>query len=130
MTNKNIDLVIWGTKYSLPIEYSDSIGSNFIATAEQSVLLFVDKTSEITESAKIVVESYIQKSALAIGIAEPDSLIDCVEPQMLLVRVDDDGSVNIALLCGFKYDPEHDIAIVYKNEELVEVGSQDIVVWW
>jgi hypothetical protein len=130
MAIKSIDLVVWGTVSNLPIEFSSSVAPNYLSVAEESVRQFANNSSAITEGTRTAVESYIKKTAFAIGISTPGFLTDCVKPHMLLVRVDDDGCVSIALLCGFKYDPEHDIAIVFRNQELVEVGSQDIVVWW
>ena len=32
----------------------------------------------------------------------------------------------IAVMCNYKFDMEHGIAIVYENEEFKEVGPQDI----
>ena len=34
---------------------------------------------------------------------------------------------KIAIMCNFKYDMEHGLAIVFENEEFVTVGPQDIV---
>lgn len=33
----------------------------------------------------------------------------------------------IAVMCKYKFDLEHGIALVYENEKLVEIGMQDIV---
>jgi hypothetical protein len=130
MSIETIGLNVWGTAYNLPVEYCDSIDADCAVAVEQSLLCFSANSAAIIEEARTAVTSYVQKTAYAIGISDSESLEACVEPQMLLVRADEDKSVNIAVLCGFKYDPEHDLAMVFSDQKLVEVGNQDLVVWW
>lgn len=37
-------------------------------------------------------------------------------------------SPKLALMCNYKFDPEHGIAIVFENGKYKEIGEQDIIV--
>ena len=128
MLDRKVDLVIWGKKFCLPFEYTDSVDSTNNTEVELSVKEFSDNSEDITDKSIPTVKEYVNKSAKMIGIAKVDELLECINPHMLLIGIDE-GNINIALLCGFKYDPEHDIAIIYREQLLVEVGSQDLVSW-
>ena len=122
-------MTIWGRELCLPIEYSASIEFKELMKIELSVKEFMDNSAEIILKSQFSVVSYAKKFAASVGRTTSDDLFDYITPHMLLVN-SDDGSIYIALLCGFKYDPEHDIAIIYRDQKLVEVGSQDLVSWW
>ncbi|MCH3943926.1 MAG: hypothetical protein LKE37_09865 [Atopobiaceae bacterium] len=34
---------------------------------------------------------------------------------------------TVALMCDYRFDPEHGIALVFENETLREIGPQDII---
>lgn len=129
MLDKKVDLVIWGKKFCLPFECADSVDPGHLTNIELSVKQFSDNSEDITDKSIPAVKEYVNKSAKMIGIVKVDELLECINPHMLLIGIDS-GNTNIALLCGFKYDPEHDIAIIYREQLLVEVGSQDLVSWW
>lgn len=129
MFNKMIDLVIWGKMISLPVEYSDSVKMGTAEKTAISIKEFSFNSADITNKSITAVKSYVNKSAEAIGETVTGNLFDYITPHMMLVGIDE-GSTNIALLCGFKYDPEHDIAIIFREQLFVEVGSQDLVSWW
>ena len=129
MTKKTAKLIIWGREFCLPIEYSASIELKELVKVELSVKEFMDNSAEIILKSQFSVVSYAKKFAASVGRTTSDDLFDYITPHMLLVN-SADGSIYIALLCGFEYDPEHDIAIIYRDQKLVEVGSQDLVSWW
>ena len=34
---------------------------------------------------------------------------------------------TVALMCDYRYDPEHGLAVVFENEKLSEIGPQDVI---
>ena len=34
---------------------------------------------------------------------------------------------TVALMCDYRFDPEHGLALVFENEKLKEIGSQDLI---
>ena len=38
-----------------------------------------------------------------------------------------DENSKVAVMCNYKFDPEHGLAIIFTHEGKVTVGSQDII---
>ncbi|MCM1539584.1 MAG: hypothetical protein NC254_14450 [bacterium] len=60
----------------------------------------------------------------------PDGIVDNIFKYVMpikryVLRTGKDRS--IAILCDYKFDIEHGIAVVFKNEKFFRIGSQDIV---
>ena len=129
MIIKKVDLVIWGKEFSMPVKYADSVEIKDFADIDETIQRFIADSADITNESISEVKEYVEKIVKAIGAIAPENMFECITPHMLLVNIDE-GSALIALLCGFILDTEHDIAMVFCNNTLVEVGSQDIISWW
>jgi hypothetical protein len=122
-------LIIWDKEFSVPVKYADSVELEAFSDIVQATQRFIANSTGIINESIPGVKAYVKKIAKAIGVTTPDNLFECITPHMLLVGIDE-GNAIIALLCGFAYDPEHDIAITFRSNSLIEVGSQDLVSWW
>ena len=60
------------------------------------------------------------------GTARIDDIFDVVEPYSLFV-VRDDSKRSVALMCHYRLDPEHGLALLFENERLTKIGPEDIV---
>ncbi|AKT49268.1 hypothetical protein ADJ70_10505 [Olsenella sp. oral taxon 807] len=59
------------------------------------------------------------------GTARIDDIFDVVEPYSLFV-VRDDSKRSVALMCHYRLDPEHGLALLFENERLTKIGPEDI----
>lgn len=65
---------------------------------------------------------------IAPKISSIDELGKLVTPTSLLIRYDfEDGIRRVGILCDCTWEPEHGLGISVENEEVVEIGLQDIV---
>ena len=60
------------------------------------------------------------------GTARIDDIFDVVEPYSLFV-VRNDSKRSVALMCHYRLDPEHGLALLFENERLTKIGPEDIV---
>lgn len=123
------NLVIWGKQFSMPVQYAGPAEPEASADLDQAIQAFIADSADITSKSILKLKAYIKGKAETIGSVAPENLFDSITPQMLLVTIDE-GDALIALLCGFKFDPEHDIALIFRNNSLDEVGNQDLISWW
>ena len=59
------------------------------------------------------------------GTARIDDIFDIVEPYSLFV-VRNDSKRSVALMCHYRLDPEHGLALLFENERLTQIGPEDI----
>lgn len=65
---------------------------------------------------------------IAPKISSIDELGKLVKPTSLLIGYDfEDGIRRVGILCDCTWEPEHGLGISIENEEVVEIGLQDIV---
>lgn len=129
MSIKETDIVAWGKEFHVTIEYSESIKSTECAKVEQEVHSFILKSNDILQDNAPQIAAYVKRTTDAIGAVITGLFSDHITPQMLLVN-NSSKDIDIALLCGYTYDREHGIALIYRNHILVKIGSQDIVSYW
>lgn len=61
----------------------------------------------------------------AVRAVEIDNIFKYIMPKSIFVPRTEQKEV--AIICNYKYDMEHGIAIVFENERLKEIGMQDII---
>jgi hypothetical protein len=92
---------------------------------KEAVVKFEANTDIITE-AREQVEKYILANGLkANGIDKVDNIFKYVMPKTIVVPKA--KSRVIGLICNYKFDAEHGLAVVFENEKFKEIGAQDIV---
>ena len=123
MNNMSID--IWGRTFKLPVVIKQFKGMDISDTQRQAVANF-KKNVTISDSLKEKVEAYILNNGLKEnGINTVDNIFKYVMP--ISVYVPKEKRRIVAILCNYKYDMEHGLAIVFENEEYKQVGPQDMV---
>ena len=80
----------------------------------------------IFDSAESEVEKYILKNGLKEnGISEVDNIFKYVMPKS--ISVPKAKKRVVALMCNYKFDMEHGIAVIFEDEKFKKVGPQDLV---
>lgn len=117
-------LNIWGREFELNVGYQNYPGE--VITELQEKTLSTIGSIDFTE-ARIGVEKYItQHFATELGEDDLSNIFRFVMPKSILIMRSDDSRL-FAIMCNYKLDMEHGIAIAYKNEAFVAAGPQDLV---
>lgn len=120
----NISLNIWGRLFDLDIvyqNYSDELSStnqnNFTSTI--TAIDFMDSLEEL--------KKYImQHDSTRMDESSIQNIFKYVVPETIFIPFDDEKSV-FAILCNYRFDLEHGLAVVYEDGHFKEVGPQDII---
>ncbi len=114
---------IWRRDFNLKVVYDCYIGEEIIEEQKEALKEFVANRNLI-ESSKDTVEQYcLKKNKREIGSDKITNIFKYVIPESIFVKRD----CRVAIMCRYKFDAEHGIAVVYKQGKLKEVGSQDII---
>ena len=120
-----IKINIYGRKFELNIRYQKYTGEEIIESQYDAVSKF--KHANI-DSSLDKVKKFIIKDSKDYGdhpIDSIDNIFKYIKPKYLFVPRDDKGIV--AIMCDYKIDLEHGLAIVFKNGSYTNVGTQDII---
>lgn len=117
---------IWGRSFELPVmikEYDD----NGATDVQKDACCKMGDGSILWDSSKDGVEKYILKNGLKEnGIKEVDNIFKYVMPKSIYIPQTSKRTVGI--LCDYKFDKEHGLAIVFENEKYKKVGLEDIII--
>lgn len=120
-----INTEIWGRGFELPVIIKQFKGKEITDIQKEAVDRF-EKNLNILNDAKAEVEKYIIDNGLKEnGINEVDNIFKYVIPKS--ISVPKSKKRVVALMCNFKFDMEHGLAIIFEDEKLKEVGPQDLV---
>lgn len=121
-----LDITIWGRDFSLPIEY-DCYKDEEV-TKEQIMALkeFSLHDDWITASQKIVKTFCKEQVMEDEENKKKDNIFSYVKPDYLFVKRDGKNP-RVALMCRYRYDLEHGLAVVFSKDGNIDVGSQDII---
>lgn len=119
-----IEVEIWGRIFSLDVTYhnypGEDITSNQLNTAETiSKADFADSLIALEEYMLLYYRDDL-------GIDRIDNIFKYVMPQCILIERDDKNRV-FALMCSFKFDMEHGLAMVFENDKVKQIGPKDVV---
>ncbi len=122
----SLEVTIWGKEFSLPIEYESYEEDPVTEQQIEAVTLFTEHP-EWMDSAKQSVEQYCKEQVLSDNMNEKkDYIFSYVNPVYFFVE-QNEQEPSIALMLNYRYDPEHGLAVVFKIDGEIIVGSQDII---
>ena len=118
-------LLIWNREFDLRVVF-DSYDEEVLPIQEQALEAFLKAENTIQESKKQL-EKYILNDEYAeIEGNSIDNIFKYVIPTDLYIPRTLETR-TVALLCDYRFDEEHGIAIVFENEQFKEISEQDIV---
>ena len=118
-----VEVQIWNRTFELIVSYQNFPGED--VTDNQQKTLETVPTVEYNP-AKAEIEKYVRKYfSTELGNDSMDNIFRFVMPKSVLIPRTE--KCVFAIMCKFKLDMEHGIAIVYENGILKEVGPQDII---
>lgn len=121
MTKLNIKL--WGRDFSLPLVYQCDSDETVLDSQIQACELLSAAWGAVEDSLTAIEGYCLKRDGEQIGTSIPNIFKYVVPVEILVLR--DGASREVALLCNYRFDPEHGLAAVFKNEKLLKVIPQD-----
>ncbi len=120
----NKEVLIWDRKINIRIDYD--LYDNETATDEQEQRLeeFINNTQLLNDKTAIS-EYCLKNNGKEIG-DNVDNLFKYVAPTAILIPQSKKNK-RIILLCNYKFDIEHGIAIIFENNSFSKIVPQDDV---
>lgn len=123
---ETLNLTIWDRDFILPVEYDCYQDERVTRQQKAAVKRFINH-EEWIEASKTNVEEFCREQVLEDEENQKkDNIFSYVKPAYLLIKRDA-KTPRIALMCKYRYDPEHGLAVVYSWDGEITVGIQDII---
>ena len=116
---------IWGKQFKLDIIY-DVYEDEKILPIQEEALKKITSNSKAIDATLPRVKKYCLESELIGNVTAIDNIFNYVKPKALYIKRSKTSRIA-ALICDYKLDTDHGMAIVFKNEKFSEIGSQDII---
>lgn len=119
-----VNVRIWGREFELGVSYQNYPGEEI--TENQQKTLVTVATADY-DAAKADIEGYIRKFfGDELGADNLDNIFRFVMPKSILIPRAE-GSSTFAIMCNFKFDMEHGIAVIFEEGKYKTVGPQDLI---
>ena len=118
------NITIWGRVLSVDVIFDHYENEEILPIQEKAIEKILENT-KVIDDAEPKVKKYCLKSDL-IEEKSIENIFRYVKPKALIaVRSKMDRVV--VLLCDYKLDPEHGLAVEFKNEKYKRIGNSEIV---
>lgn len=115
---------IWGREFDLDLIYKTYSGEEPLDSQITAVEEF---NSSVLDETKEMVEKYIIKyNSKELKSDSIDNIFKYVMPKAIYVP-QVEGHKLIAIMCDYKFDIEHGLAVVFEDNKLKDIGEEDIV---
>ena len=138
-----VSINIWNREVTIDIIYDVYEGENITIEQENALNAFLENTkneeldnpeSELynKDYARIVlsdssrIKEYCMKTSGEFIDEDITNVFKYVMPTSLFV-IRENKKRLVALLCDYRFDEEHGVALLFENEKLLEIGDQDII---
>ena len=121
-----VDLMIWGRHFTIPVVYDCYSGESVTQEQTEALKAFTSHLDWI-EKAKKQVEAHCRERVSEDDDNQKrDNIFSYVKPESIFIKRDKHHP-RVALMCKYRYDPEHGLAVVFASDGGITVGSQDII---
>lgn len=120
MTN---DMNLWGRDFSLPVYYECDTDQDVLEMQKEAKNTLL-ASWDVVEDSKQAVEDYcLNRDGDQVENPITNIFRYVIPTNILVLR--SENSRKAALMCNYRFDPEHGLAAVFENEQLVAVVPQD-----
>lgn len=121
-----VKMTIWGRELEVGITYDCYSNEAVTELQKETVKLLIEAKSSVEASIDNVKAYCLANNKEDIGTESIENIFKYVAPKYLyVIRAND--MRKVAIMCNYKFDAEHGIAVVFENEKFVEVVKQDAV---
>lgn len=123
---KTLDMKIWERDFSLRVEFDCYAGETVTKEQKKAIKDFISHPEWIS-NAKTIIEEFCKKQVMDDDEnSKKDNIFSYIKPDYLFVKRDEEHP-RIALMCKYRYDPEHGLVVIFSHNGEVIVGIQDII---
>lgn len=119
----NKELNIWGRDFTLEVIFDAFSDEEVLTEQLEALRVFMDKANELLSDSQDI-ERYCIENSNGLLVAPVNNLFKYVIPTSIYVKRDTEVR-TVAILCNFRFDDEHGCALVFENEELTRICTQD-----
>lgn len=118
---------IWGRNFELDVFYSCYPGEEVLESQKKAFELLADNSEALTSSLEAVKE-YVYKTNDGQLQEKPiGNIFRYVMPKSIFVP-HVKGHRIAAIICNYKFDMEHGMAVVFEDGKFKTIGAQDLVI--
>ena len=120
-----VKIPIWGRSFELSVIYDKCSGEEVLDSQRDAIEDFLEDCP--ADQAKSKVEEYVINHAGAkLPQANIDNIFKYVMPKSIYV-LRNSKLGDVAILCNYKFDMEHGLAIIFGKGKLKAIDAQDAV---
>ena len=119
--HKNIN--VWGREFKLEVIFDSFKDEEVLTEQLKALVAFLDKAPELLSDVSAV-EKYCVDNSNGKVSAPIDNIFKYVIPTQIFV-VRSKAKREVVLLCNYKFDDEAGCAIVFENEALKRICTQE-----
>ena len=123
MNNEHVR--IWGRDLDLKVVFDCYEGEDILATQRYALDTLLSAWPIVSRSLNDIKRYCLEKHREDVPDGRIDNVFKYVMPESLFVPRDQ-RKRTVALMCDFRPDLEHGLALVFENEKLIKIGPQDI----
>lgn len=117
---------IWDRAFELSVTYECYSGEEVLESQKKAFSMLEEDTSAVAESLDAVKKYICMTGASQLKEDSIENIFKYVMPKSIFIP--HDGKRRIAaIMCNYKFDMEHGLAVVFDSGKFVEVGTQDLV---
>lgn len=118
-------LSIWGRNFELPLLYECYPDEEVIESQREAFAMFEANSAAVAASLEHV-KNYVETDEFArLNGDKIENIFKYVMPKEIFVPHTEKHR-NVAIMCNYKFDIEHGIAVLFENGQFKKVGPQDI----
>lgn len=127
MFDESIKLNIWGRTLELEVDFDCFEGEKITSIQRDTYNEFKDNADQILPNAYSMIKEYCEKNYSSLITDNFENIFKYVKPKQLYIKRSVTEKKIAGLLCNFKFDNEHGLAVYIENGEVTKVGPQDII---
>lgn len=125
MTKQTINL--WGRELELNIIYDCYPGEEVLDTQKKALERILEN-HDVLEKAKANVQAYcVARDSEKIAPLPIENIFKYVVPNALYIQRTKDDKRIVGLMCDYRFNPEDGLSVIFCNEQLIDVGTQNLI---
>lgn len=125
MNDNMQEMIVWGRNFELDIDFDCFPGEDISDMQRLALEKFIE-TGCVNEVETEIKDYCLRKNRDEIKEESIENIFRYVIPESIYV-VNESEKRIVALMCEYKFDIEHGLAIVFENEHLQAIGPQDVI---
>ena len=117
-----ISAKIWGRDFILDLTFDEYAG--YVSHEQLETAAYVADGDILSDTAGDIIK-YVRENSAGNDIGEKDNIFRYVMPLYIYIPVSDNGTAVV--MCDFKFDIEHGIAVAFNKKGIISIGAQDSV---